>query len=71
LTAIAGVVDTTTLEEWLSKAKSLSESDFRTEIVEIRENKGKAIFIPAPRLQRCLVCGGWVVVADEKTLCHC
>jgi hypothetical protein len=71
LNALAGIVDEESIGKWLERARSLSESDFRTELVEYRENKDQPQFIPAPRLQRCGVCGKWKVIADDKTLCQC
>jgi hypothetical protein len=71
LTAISGLVTLESLDEWLAKAKSLSESDFRTEIVEVKESKDHPVYIPAPKLFRCQKCGKWKVNADPDTLCTC
>jgi len=57
-------------EEWLEKAKALSESDF---IFEIKNAKGELgeVKVPFPKMYRCKDCGEIVIDLEVENICEC
>lgn len=61
-----------TLEEWISKAESLSATDIKREIEdEVLEGEMVQDRPPKPEVYFCKDCGKWRIIADESELCKC
>ena len=58
-------------EDWLAKARTLSQSDLMIEIKEHEENKGFKVKKDYPQFYRCRDCGKWRIEVDPLETCTC
>jgi len=73
LQALAGIVEPRNqqeADEWVEKARTLSNSDFQLEIREHKANAKEATFVPFPHIFRCKECGKWIVDVNDSNLCQ-
>lgn len=58
-------------DDWLVKAKTLSQNDLLAEIKEVEANKGFKVKKDYPHFYRHSECGKWVIDIDVAETCTC
>jgi len=73
LQLLAGIVEPQNKQqsdEWVEKARTLSNSDFTLEVREHKANAKETTFVPFPHMFRCKECGKWIITLTDENLCQ-
>jgi len=71
LMIIKDKISPTNKENWISKAKSLSQSDLMIEVKEHEQNVGFKVKKDYPQFYRHAECGKWKIEVDPLETCMC
>lgn len=59
------------IEDWMSKAKTLSRNDLELEVREGKAQEAGKPFVPMPKMYLCPDCNKWVIDVLPSDICQC